>query len=396
MFAIESAASNHPGTKFDRIGKVKTMKKSVLKKMMSALLAATMLLGVTLTGCSPSASAPTPAPASKDTPAPRETTGAPAEGASGGTLVLYASTPEDFLQVVTERFEAQTGIKVEVVSAGTGELYKRIEAEGENPLGDVMLGGMVSSGYVPNSQLWEPYVSSNDADLPAEFRNTTGNVTGFSLVPSALMLNNEVLGDIKVEGYADLLDPALKGKLVMPDPISTSSGWEQLVNILYAMGGGDTDEGWAYLDKLLANLDGKVLQSSGAVHKGVAEGEYAVGLIAEAMADPYIQQGMDVSKVFMSEGVVVNLDGVAIIKGAKNMDSAKKFIDFLTSQEFQQAMASIDLPRRPVRSDITIPADNGLTPTEDINQLTVDYDYIAEHKADMQEHFKTLAMKYAS
>lgn len=371
------------------------MKKNQLGKITSAFLAISMLLGAALTGCSPAASNPTPAP--KDTGAPKETTAAPADGKTeGGTLVLYASTPEDFLQVVTASFEAATGIKVEVVSAGTGELYKRIEAEGDNPLGDVMLGGMVSSGFAPNGGLWEPYVSVNDADLPAEFRNTTGNVTGFSLVPSALMLNNDLLDGIQVAGYEDLLDPALKGKLVMPDPISTSSGWEQLVNILYAMGGGDTDEGWAYVDKLLANLDGKVLQSSGAVHKGVADGEYAVGLIAEAMADPYIQQGLNVSKVFMSEGVVVNLDGVAIIKGAKNMDSAKKFIDFLTSKEFQEEMASIALPRRPVRTDITVPTDNGLTPTEDIKQLAVDYDYIAQHKTDMQEKFKTLAMKYAS
>ena len=315
---------------------------------------------------------------------------------SAGKLVLYASTPEEFLNVVISEYEKATGVEVEVVSAGTGELYKRVEAEGDNPLGDVFLGGMVSSGYVPKIELWEPYVSPNDADLPEAFRNTTGKVTSFSMVPTAIMLNDDVLKELGVEvhGFADLLNPALKGHIVMPDPTATSSGWEALVNVLYAMGGGDTDEGWAFVEKLLENLDGKVLTSSGAVHKGCAAGEYAAALIAESMADTYINQGLPVSRVFMSEGVVVNVDGVAIIKGAKNMENAQKFIDFLISKDFQQTMVGLELPRRPVRTDIDMSASK-MSPTEEINQIAVDFDYVAAHKAEMQEHFKEIAIKYA-
>ena len=313
-----------------------------------------------------------------------------------GKLVLYASTPEEFLNVVVDEYTKATGIEVEVVSAGTGELYKRVEAEGDNPLGDVFLGGMVSSGYVPKIDLWEPYVSPNDTELPEAFQNTTGKVTAFSMVPTAIMLNTDVLGELGVEvnGFEDLLNPALKGKIVMPDPTSTSSGWEALVNILYAMGGGDTDEAWEFVDKLLENIDGKVLTSSGAVHKGCADGEYAAALIAESMADTYINQGLPVSRVFMSEGVVVNVDGVAIIKGAKNLEAAQKFVDFLISKDFQQTMVGLELPRRPVRTDIDMSASK-MIPTEEINQIAVDFDYVAANKADMQEHFKEIAIKYA-
>ena len=313
-----------------------------------------------------------------------------------GKLVLYASTPEEFLNVVVSEYTKATGVEVEIVSAGTGELYKRVEAEGENPLGDVFLGGMVSSGYVPKIELWEPYVSPLDTELPEAFRNTTGKVTSFSMVPTAIMLNTKLLGEIGVEvnGFEDMLNPALKGKIVMPDPTATSSGWEALVNILYAMGGGDTEEGWAFVDKLLENLSGKVLTSSGAVHKGCAGGEYAAALIAESMADTYINQGLPVSRVFMKEGVVVNVDGVAIIKGAKNLENAQKFVDFLISKDFQQTMVGLELPRRPVRTDIDMSASK-MIPTEEINQIAVDFDYIAAHKAEMQEHFKELAIKYA-
>ena len=374
------------------------MKRRILKQGLAGTMALAVLGTAALTGCS-SKEEPkedSSQEESKTEEAKAEDSGKEEQTEGGGTLVLYASTPEEFLQVVTEEFEAATGIEVEVVSAGTGELYNRIQAEGDNPLGDVMLGGMVSSGFLPNSDLWEEYVSAYDSELPEAYRNTSGKVTGFSLVPSALMINSDVAGDIEINGYEDLLNPELKGKIVMPDPTATSSGWEQLVNMLYAMGGGDTEEAWEYVDQLLANVDGKVLTSSGAVHKGVADGEYAVGLIAESMADTYILQGMDnISKAFMEEGVVVNVDGVAIIKGAKNMDNAKKFIDFLTSQEFQQKMAECEPPRRPVRDDVTLPEGNGLTPSSEINQIPADDEYVAEHKTEMQEKFQEIAMEYA-
>lgn len=364
------------------------MKKSNVTKITSMLLALVLMMSA-LAGCSSGSTTTTPAPAPAETTAPSQDP-APAEDA--GSLVLYASTPEDFLNVIVQDFEATTGIKVEVVAAGTGELYKRIEAEGDNPLGDVMLGGMVSSGYIPNIDLWEEYVSPNDKDLPERYQSATGKVTSFNLVPSVIMLNNELTSQYEINGYEDLLNPDLKGTIVMPDPSQTSSGWEQLVNMLYAMGGGDTDEGWAYVDKLLANIDGKLLQGSSATHKGVADGEYAVGLVAEGMVDVYLEEGVGVAKVFMEEGVVVNVDGVAIIKGAQNKENAEKFIDFLISKEFQSKMATLSPPRRPIRDDID--SKSTLTPTTEINVVSIDEDYVGSNKTQMLEHFKELSINY--
>ena len=314
----------------------------------------------------------------------------PAQAADPGVLVLYASTPEDYLNVIISEYEALTGVRVEVVTAGTGELYNRIEAEGSNPLGDVMLGGMVSSGYIPNIHLWEEYVSPNDDALPPQFRNVTGRVTAFNLVPSALMVNPAVTGDIVVRGYTDLLNPELRGLIVTPDPIATSSGWEHLINMLFAMGGGDTDEAWAFVEQLLDN--GLVmLPGSGAVHRGVADGEYAVGLVAEGMIDPYLLAGLDVLKVFMVEGAIVNVDGVAIIKGAANLENAKKFIDFMISYEFQTIMAEQTPPRRPIRMDVD--AGDRLPPTTEITQVDWDPDYVSQNRDQMLNRFRDIVTR---
>lgn len=60
-----------------------------------------------------------------------------------GSLTLYTSHKEDVFSPIVKEFQERTGIQVDIVSAGTGEILKRIEAEAQsgNPLGDVMFGG---------------------------------------------------------------------------------------------------------------------------------------------------------------------------------------------------------------------------------------------------------------
>lgn len=80
------------------------------------------------------------------------------------------------------------------------------------------------------------------------------------------------------------------------------------------------------------NLGGKLLSGSSAVYKGVADGEYTVGLTFEEGAATYVKSKAPV-KIVKKEGVISKADGSAIIKGAKNMDNAKKFIDFLPARK---------------------------------------------------------------
>ena len=87
------------------------------------------------------------------------------EAAKGGEannekkLIIYCSHPLDFTKPLVSEFEKQSGIKVEVISAGTGELLKRIESEKAHPLGDILWGGALGS-VRPKTALFEKYASS--------------------------------------------------------------------------------------------------------------------------------------------------------------------------------------------------------------------------------------------
>ena len=120
-------------------------------------------------------------------------------------LIIYCSHPLDLMNTILDDFKLKNPeIKVDVVTAGTGELLKRIEAERENPLGDVLWGGTLNS-VKSKSDLFENYVSTNESNIYEEFQNEEGNFTRFSAIPSVIMINTNLIGNVKVEGYADLL-----------------------------------------------------------------------------------------------------------------------------------------------------------------------------------------------
>lgn len=315
-----------------------------------------------------------------------EATNSEKEDSSSKNLIVYSPHPLEFIDPIVAEFESETGVQVDVVAAGTGELLKRIESEKDNPLGDVMWGGSLGT-LEPKVDFFEEYTSDNEADLMDDCKNTDGKITRFSVIPSVLMINKNLIGDIKIRGYEDLLKPELKGKIAHADPSKSSSSFQHLVNMLYAMGKGDPEKGWDYTDKLAENLEGKLLSGSSAVYKGVADGEYTVGLTFEEGGAKYVKDGAPVEIVYMSEGVISKPDGVAIINGAKNMDNAKKFIDFLTSKE-TQTMVSSELSRRSVRKDVE-PAE-GLKAMKDINIIEDDANVVKDNKQAWIDKFKEI------
>ena len=312
-----------------------------------------------------------------------------AENSSGGgeskNLIIYCPHPVEFIDPIVNEFESQTGIQTEVVTAGSGELLKRIESEGDNPLGDVMWGGSLST-LQPKADLFEEYKSANEDAVIDDYKNQDGHITRFSVIPSVIMVNTNLIGDIKVEGFEDLLNPELKGKIANADPSKSSSAFEHLINQLYAMGNGNPEDGWDYVTKLTNNLDGKLLSGSSAVYKGVADGEYTVGLTFEEAAVKYAKDGAPVKVVYPKEGTIAKADGVAIIKNAQNMDNAKKFIDFVTSKEAQTVVAT-QLNRRSVRND---GEGEGLEPLENIKMISDDETWVNENKQSMLDKYKDI------
>lgn len=303
-------------------------------------------------------------------------------------LVIYCPHPLAFVNPVVAEFEAQTGIGVQVVSKGTGDLLLMAE-RGEEPACDIFWGGSLSTTMEKNS-LFAPYISANEPDIRAEFKNTEGNMTRFTDIPSILMVNTNLTGEIAVEGYQDLLNPALKGKIAMCDPVTSSSAYEHLINMLYAMGEGDPEKGWTYVAAFCENLDGQLLSGSSEVYRGVAAGRYAVGLTFEEGAAHYVADDSPIRLIYMEEGVISKPDVVCIAKNAGHRAAAEAFVDFVTGKDAQTIISS-RLKRRSVREDVEEP--DYLPEKESLHLIYDDEQVVNENKqkwlAEFTEIYKT-------
>ncbi len=369
---------NHKGNvKKSVLGGIYTMKSK--KRWLVSILAGIMALS--MTACTGKTET-TPDKPNQTQGQNQQTTGDEED-----VLVVYTARSEELNRAVISEFERETGIKVELVTAGTGELLKRVESEKENPLGDILWAAdrtMLES----SKDLFMEYVSGEDANMMEGFQNTTGYFSPAFADPPVLIVNTDLKGDIEINGFEDLLNPALKGKIAFGDPVNSSSAFQALVAMLYAMGENNdpmSDQAWEFVDKFIANLDGKMANSSSQVYKGVAEGEYIVGLTWEDPAAKYVKEGANVEVVFPEEGTIFPGESVQIIKNCKHPENAKKFVDFMLSEPIQNKVGT-ELTVRPLRKNAQL-ADY-MTPQNQI-QLVPNYDegWVAENKLEITNKF---------
>ena len=129
-----------------------------------------------------------------------------------------------------------------------------------------MYGGSLAN-YVANADLFQDYVSEQDQYLMDAYKNTRGYCTNYTIDGSVLLVNTDMLKEmgIEVNGYADLLQPELVGKIASADPASSSSAFCQLTNMLLAMGGYEDDAAWQY-------VRGSVRRPAGRHHQRLLRG----------------------------------------------------------------------------------------------------------------------------
>lgn len=273
-----------------------------------------------------------------------------------------------------------------LAGCGGGGSSEAPKADGGQTQADILWSGTI--GTVKNqSEYFADYTCVNEDAFYDEYKNVEGNLTRFDTVPSVIMVNTELIGDIEINGYEDLLNPELKEKIAFADPAASSSSFEHLVNMLYAMGEGNPENGWEYVRQFCQQLDGKLLGGSSAVYKGVADGEYTVGLTFEQGSAQYVGAGAPVKTIYMEEGVIFRGDGAYIIKGCPNEKNAQIFLDWLTSQEVQEYMNNTQY-RRTIRKDV--PSGDVMVSMEDIHVIEDGETDTAEHKAEWLEQFKDI------
>ena len=258
-------------------------------------------------------------------------TWAPAFGA--GTLTIYSARKEELIRPAIEAFEKDAGIKVQLLTGKAGELARRIEIEAKNPRGDLFLGTTAGvTELLRRKGLLAVYSSPYAREIPNEFKAPDGTWIGVTGRVRVIMYNKTLLknGDLP-RSFFDLTDPKWKGKVVM-----ASMGEQTTIGHFAAI---MALRGEEFTQQYLRGLKDNgltILANNTEVRKAVAKGEYPIGItnhyyyLLQLQENPSSPVGIIYPDQGPSDmGAPVYSITAAIVKGAKNLDSAKKFVDFL-------------------------------------------------------------------
>ena len=255
-------------------------------------------------------------------------------------LVIFTARSAAVYDDAVREFERRTGIWVEVRTAdGTLPLLEQI-AGGSSGC-DLLLGAAPDS-LSACGDCFAPYTAPLAADIPDAYRDNEDRWTPFSLLPTVLVYNDQLVQRNVPDSWGDLVSVAWRGRIACPDPTVSATGCTALQALLQALPG----EEEAVLAAFAHNISG-VLPSAAAVVDAVADGSCYVGVTTEDLALQAADSGLSVTVVYPAEGAVIQPDCAPVIRDCAHGDNARAFIDFLLSSEVQTRLA--DQSRRPIR-----------------------------------------------
>lgn len=285
-------------------------------------------------------------------------------------VTVYTAVPQVFIDELVPMFEKQTGINVEIIKAGSGELLNRLTAEAARPMADVIWS--VDSSVIDfNPTLFEAY-DPEGSDALLEGINESEMASPFSAVVMAFIVNESKLDGLPIpQSWVELSDPKYDDYISSAKANRSGSSYIQLATVLQGYG---EEKGWEIYKGLLANY--VLSDSSGAVPRFVNDGELAIGVTLEDAVLRFIQGGGPVQIVYPSDGTAFHADGMALVAGAPNEGNGKAFLDFMISTDAQTIVA--EQGRRPVRGDV--PSNPALLPVNEIVRVAYDNVWAAENR----------------
>src|SRR5438477_9999246 len=321
-------------------------------------------------------------------PSPSGSATAAATPKPTGTISIYSALNESTNNELFKAFTTATGVQVDVLPlAAAGDLQTRITAEKANPKADIFIGGS-SEFHDPLGKqgLLVPYISPNAKDLKPEFKEANGNWTGWYTGIFGFISNNDRLtkeiGGKKPSTWDDLLDPAWKQKLVLPDPIKTGGGYIFIATQIFRFNR-DEDKAMAFMKSLHANIAQYVATSPGAlllIDQGQFVGcpNWSHDILTEKTKGNPVDLTVPPDTGF-------EVGAVSIVKGSKNLPAAKAFVDWVLTPE-AGALTAKRTTRRPTVAGVA--AAPGSPTLDQVKLVAYDRQWATDNKTRIQQKWQ--------
>jgi iron(III) transport system substrate-binding protein len=313
----------------------------------------------------------------------------PSPDASGGpqNLMVYTSMKEVLIGELKAAFvKKYPNVKVDYYSAGAGKIMAKLAAERQSGqvVADILWTSEVPDFFAMKKEnMLEKYVSPEAAKTSSPVNDPDGYFTAARLGTLGIVYNTNLV-KTPPKTWNDLLKPEFKGAFAIANPALSGTAFVSVGMLV-------ENFGWEFIQKLRAN--GAMMgQGSGQVVDDTAVGSLAGCVGVDYITLDKVEKGAPLGFVNPPEMLVIP-SPAAIIKGTKNIDAAKKFIDFILSVEGQAIIAKANTI--PVRADVRVRTEMGLVSADAAvkRALKVDYAKLGANKEATLERFTNIMTK---
>lgn len=268
-------------------------------------------------------------------------------------IVIYSGRKEQLIKPILDDFEKKTGIKAVYRFGGGSELANAILEEKNNPKADVFLA--TDAGTLEMLKIkgaLEPFKAAAVNSVPSDLRAADNSWIGVSGRVRVIMYNTNLVKDPAElpKSMFDLTNAKYKGQVAMAK--SNNESLISQVSAIRVIKGEDAAKEW--IQGLMKN-DTKFLGGHTDVRKAVGKGEFKYGIVNQYYYHLEKKDGSPVAVIYPDQGegqmgALMNVSGLAKVKGSKNADAAEKFIEFVLQPETQALFGKLNF-EMPTRKD---------------------------------------------
>lgn len=270
-------------------------------------------------------------------------------GGDGGeeTLTVYAAGPRPLAEAAVRIFTEETGVPVNLYSATTGQIMAKLEAEKYRPRADVVILASAMAGealaQAGRLEAYQPVgieMTRAEWHHPEHFyHGSAGAAVGIATRADA------ALPDVE---WRDVLTGGVGGRTIMPSPSRSGTSGDFVLAWLQAHG----DVGWS--DFRQARRGG--LEFAGANNQAitsllVGSHQTLVGAV-DYLVFAQIARGEALEMRFPKSGALVVSRPIAVMKGGRQVENARRFVDSYFSRRTQEEVANAHLI--PARTDVEL------------------------------------------
>jgi iron(III) transport system substrate-binding protein len=282
----------------------------------------------------------------------------------GDRLTIYSGRTENLVGPLLERFNEETGVKIDVRYGDSADLALLVDQEGDRSPADVFLSQSPGAiGHLAIGGRLAPLPDEILDRVEGRFRDPDGLWVGLSGRIRVLVYNTELVEEDELPASVfDLTDGEYRGRVAVAP---TNGSFQDFVTAMRAMEGDDRTLEWL---QGMAGNDSPVYANNNAIVQAVGRGEVPMGLVNHYYALRAVDEDPDlpVENHFFpgrDVGGLILETGVGILAAAAESEDAQRFVQFLLEEE-AQTFFSEETFEYPLAAGVEPAA--GLAPLDDI------------------------------